>query len=271
MSPSSASLTLIRHSLSRRSAKAFGEGRRHVLDQYQRRREVGRQLGQHPLQGNRSTGGGTDRDQPVGLALRRRRGRRRGRRRAGTNTRARADAGGRRRRMAGRGGRRQRRQADRATIATGDGQDLLAEQLADLVRVARDVLEILRQVIDRSSVQCIQGHPRALVGQRGEHQDRGRATLHDVAYRGDAVHQRHLVIHGDHIGSQGQRLLDGLAAIGGGADHLDLSIGGENLRDTAAEEPRIVHHQDFDCHSYSSEGDAPAPPETHTRRQMRRA
>ena len=101
---------------------------------------------------------------------------------------------------------------------------LLAEHLLDLLGVARDVFEILRQEVHRAGIQRIQGDPGAFVGQRREHQHRRRAALHDVPHRRDAVHHRHLVVHGDHVRLEGQGLIDRLFAVGGRADHLDIGI-----------------------------------------------
>lgn len=72
-----------------------------------------------------------------------------------------------------------------------------------------------------------------------------------MAHGRDAIHHRHLVVHGDHVRLQRNRLVNRLFAVGGRADHLDAWIGGKNFRDAAAEETRIVHHQDLDCHKHS--------------------
>ena len=77
---------------------------------------------------------------------------------------------------------------------------------------------------NRTGVQRIQGDPGAFVRQRGEHQHRGRAALHDVPHRRDAIHHRHLVVHGDHVRLEGQGLIDRLFTVGGRTDHLDARI-----------------------------------------------
>ena len=102
--------------------------------------------------------------------------------------------------------------------------DLLAQQLLDLLGIARDVLEILRQEIHGPGIQRIEGHSGAFVGQGREHQDRRRAALHDMPHCGDAIHHRHLVVHGDHVRLEGQGLIDRLFTVGGRADHLDARI-----------------------------------------------
>ncbi|VVM75001.1 hypothetical protein PS681_01984 [Pseudomonas fluorescens] len=101
---------------------------------------------------------------------------------------------------------------------------LLAQQLLNLLRIAGDVFEIFRQEIHRAGVQRIQGDPGAFVRQRGEHQHRGRAALHDVPHCRDAIHHRHLVVHGDHVRLECQGLIDRLFTVGGGADHLNARI-----------------------------------------------
>ncbi len=126
---------------------------------------------------------------------------------------------------------------------------LFAQQLLDLVRVARDVLEVLRQIVHRAGIQRIEGDPRAFVRQRGKHQHRRGTALHDLPDRGDAVHHRHLVIHGDDVRLQRQHLIDRLAPVGGGADDLDIGIRGKDFRDTPAKETGIVDDQDLDCHT----------------------
>ena len=230
MSPSSASLTLMRQSLSRRSANALVKRGRHVLDQHDRGREIGRQLRQYALQGNRAAGGGADGNQLVGFAFRR--WRRRCVRRCTSRDRCRtyrraaaitADAG--RRRCRGwRGDRCRRAVSADTTVTARDAENLLAQQLLDLLGIARDVFEILRQEIHRAGVQRIQGDPGAFVRQRGEHQHRGRAALHDVPHCRDAIHHRHLVVHGDHVRLEGQRLIDRLFSVGRRTDDLDIRI-----------------------------------------------
>ncbi|MNZ85541.1 hypothetical protein D3C78_1043360 [compost metagenome] len=102
--------------------------------------------------------------------------------------------------------------------------DLFTQHLLDLLRVARDVFEVFRQVVDGTGIQGIEGHPRAFVGQRGEHQHRGWAALHDVTYSGDAIHHGHFVVHGDDIGLERQRLVDRFLAVGRGTDDLDSRV-----------------------------------------------
>ena len=128
----------------------------------------------------------------------------------------------------------------------------LTEQLPDLVGITRDILEILRQVIGGAGIQGVQTDPRALVGERREHQHGGGAALHDFPYSGDAVHDRHLVVHGNHIRTQRQCLLHGFAPVGSGAYHLDLCVARENLRHPAPEKPGVVHYQHLDCHRLSA-------------------
>ena len=102
--------------------------------------------------------------------------------------------------------------------------NLLAEQLLYLVRISRDVLEILGQKINGPRIQRIERDPRAFMGKRGEHQHRRWAALHDLPDGGDTVHHWHLVIHGDDVRFQRQRLVDSLAPVGRGSDHLDIRV-----------------------------------------------
>ena len=183
----------------------------------------------------------------------------RGWRRTAGNRRSAGRRGGRRgrpsqRRTAHRcrcGNGRRRAVTGQAPVAARNGMDLFTQQLFDLVGVARDVFEILRQEVHGPGVQRIEGHARAFVGQRREHQDRCRAALHDVPHRRDAVHHRHFVVHGDHVGLERQRLINCFLAIGGGADHFNRRVSRQNFRHTTAEKPRIVHHQDLDYHKHS--------------------
>ena len=66
--------------------------------------------------------------------------------------------------------------------------------------IGRDVLEFLGKEIHRAGIQCIQRGAGTLVGERRKHQDRRRPGSHDFTDRGDAVHDRHLDVHGNHIG-----------------------------------------------------------------------
>ncbi len=115
--------------------------------------------------------------------------------------------------------------------------DLFAQQLPDFVWVARNVFEIFRQEIHRPRVQRIEGHPGAFMGQGREHQYRGRAALHDMPHGRDAVHHRHLVVHGDHVRLECQGLIDRLFAVGRGTDDLNTRVRRKNFRDAAAENP----------------------------------
>ena len=102
--------------------------------------------------------------------------------------------------------------------------NLFAQQLLDLFRVARDVLEVLRQVIHRTGIQCIKGNASTFMGQRGEHQHRRRATLHDVPNGSDAIHHGHFIVHGDDIRLERQCLVDRFLAVGRGAHDLDSRV-----------------------------------------------
>src|SRR5690606_38760505 len=225
--------------------EAFGKGRGespgHVLDQQYGGGKTGRQPGQNFLQGNRPAGGGAYGHQLVAaLAWRRTapdglgRGRRRNRCRSPWSQ-------GLTCRWC-----RSRAQPQGAPVAARQRVDALAEQLANLFRVAGDILEILRQVVRGAGVQGIETDPRALIGQRGEHEHGCRLTLHDLAHGSNAVHHRHLVVHGDHVRMQGQCLLHRLLAVGGCPHHLNLRIGTEDLRYPPAEEARVIHHQYLD-------------------------
>ena len=126
-----------------------------------------------------------------------------------------------------------------------------AQQLLDLLGVTRDVFEVFWQKIHSPCVQCIQRYAGTFMRERGEHQHRGRTALHDMAHGSDAIHHRHLVIHGDHVRLERQRLINRFLAIGGGADHLNGRVSRQNFRDAAAEKTGIIHHQDLDYHKHS--------------------
>ena len=102
--------------------------------------------------------------------------------------------------------------------------DFFAQQLLDLVRVARNVFEILGQKVHRASVQSIQRDAGTFVSQRGEHQHRSRAALHDMTHGRNAVHHRHFVVHGNDIWLEGQRQINCFLAIGCGTHNLDVRI-----------------------------------------------
>ncbi|MNP51742.1 hypothetical protein D3C76_1460870 [compost metagenome] len=51
------------------------------------------------------------------------------------------------------------------TITARDAENLLAQQLLDLLGVARDVFEILRQEVHCTGIQRIEGDPGAFMGQ----------------------------------------------------------------------------------------------------------
>ncbi len=228
-----------------------------MLDQQQRSRKIRRQLGQYFLQRHRPPGRGTNGHQLVAPLARGRtvfhRCRRcgcSGRARRSTARQARSRARG-QPGCGGSSGRRGGVQTERATVGSGQGGNPLAQHLTHLVRVARNVLEVFRQIIGRTGVKRIQADAGTLVGKRGEHDHRRRTALHDLPDGFNAVHDRHLVVHGDHIRVQRQCLLDGLTTIVGSTDYLDLRIAGQNLRHPAAKETRIVDHQNLNRHTLS--------------------
>ena len=79
----------------------------------------------------------------------------------------------------------------------------------------------------------------------GEHQDAGfPLLLADPLGRLDAVHDRHRDVHQDHVRLQRERLLDGLLAVAGAADDLDLRLGGQDRLERLGEETMVVGDQD---------------------------
>src|SRR5690606_38679813 len=133
--------------------EAFGKGRGespgHVLDQQYGGGKTGGQPGQNLLQGNRPAGGGAYGHQLVAaLAWRRTApdGLGRGRRRNRCSSPWSQGLTRRWRRDSGRHRCRSRAQSQGAPVAARQRMDALAEQLANLLRVAGDILEILRQV-----------------------------------------------------------------------------------------------------------------------------
>ena len=79
----------------------------------------------------------------------------------------------------------------------------------------------------------------------GEHDDLDvHHLLADEPDGLDAVHDRHLDVEDDEVGTQGPGLLDPHEAVLGLADDLHVRLVGEQGRDRATEERLVVDEQD---------------------------
>jgi hypothetical protein len=88
-----------------------------------------------------------------------------------------------------------------------------------------------------------------VVVERREDEDPGRRTAGEDAPGGlEPVEPRHADVHEDDVGSPpgGQR--DGLEAVGGLADHLEVRLAGEQQPEPAADHLLVVRQQDADRH-----------------------
>ena len=213
-----------------------GEDGGHVLDDEHRHGEGRRQLGEHLGQGLGATGGGADHEDGGLLAG--------------------AGAG------RGRAGRRHRGGgADGGDRAAGEHLDAGDELLADAVHRLADAADVgrLGDVVVGAGGEGVEGRGGTALGQRAEHDDRHAAVLAptdtaaDRADRLDAVHLRHLDVHGDQVGLELVQLRDGDLAVHGGAHDLDVRVLGQHVGHDLADDHRVVddHHPDR-VHAMSS-------------------
>ena len=114
------------------------------------------------------------------------------------------------------------------------------------VQVIGDPDARLQDDVDRPRLQRLEQRFRAFLDQRRAHHHRQGALRHQLAQEGDAVHARHLDVQGDDVGHLLLNVARGGKGIGGGGDHLDFRIGGQDRGHRLADAGTVVDHQDTD-------------------------
>ncbi|MNG14841.1 hypothetical protein D3C84_986280 [compost metagenome] len=102
--------------------------------------------------------------------------------------------------------------------------------------------------VDGTQFQGAQRRLGAALSQRGDHQHRSRSGRHQLFQKGQAIHAGHFYIQGDDIR---RMFLDQLArhvGIRRHANQLQLSVGLNDFAQQAANQRRIIDHQDLDWH-----------------------
>jgi hypothetical protein len=94
------------------------------------------------------------------------------------------------------------------------------------------------------SASACSGGVGAALGQRGHHHHRQRVQAHQVFQEGQPVHARHFHVQGDHVRGQALDLLARQQRVGGGADHVDGRIAGQDLGEHLAHDGGVVDDQD---------------------------
>jgi len=128
-------------------------------------------------------------------------------------------------------------------------------------RIRADHVRGLRDEVGGACGECGEGGLRVLRAGRCEHNDRAPvATATQRPDRLNAVHQRHLEVHRDEVRRQlfDHRQRD--PAIGGRADHLDLRVTPQSIRDDLARHGGVIDHQNTNPrHMSSNIGDQAYP------------
>ncbi|EVT88859.1 hypothetical protein Z046_29745 [Pseudomonas aeruginosa VRFPA09] len=104
-----------------------------------------------------------------------------------------------------------------AQAGAGDGLELGADFLGIGLHAFGDAQPGLGDEVHRAQFQRAQGGFGTALGERGDHQHRGRPRLHQLVEEGQAVHPRHFHVEADHV----RRVL------------LDQVAGDEGVRRTA--------------------------------------
>ena len=97
----------------------------------------------------------------------------------------------------------------------------------------------LEQVVDGSGLECLKG---MLVEGGHDHDDRQRG-LSEAPDHFEAAHHGHLEVEKNQVRFQRSDLLQGLPAVGGFSDNLDLGDRLQSLAEDAAGDGLIVHNQ----------------------------
>ena len=101
----------------------------------------------------------------------------------------------------------------------------------------------LQDDVDRPRLQRLEQRLRPFLDQRGAHDDRHRPLRHQFAQEGDTVHARHLDVQRDDVGHLFLDVAGSGEGIGGGGDHLDLRIGGQDRGHRLADAGAVVDDQ----------------------------
>src|SRR5581483_2838864 len=126
----------------------------------------------------------------------------------------------------------------------------------DAVHVQINAARRLGDKLDGAEFESAQGAGGALARFRTDDNDGTRIGGHDLRGGLQAVHVRHVDVHGDDIGFKRFRQRDRFAAVLGVADDLELFVGVENGFQHLAHEGGIVHDEDAvlfagaSCHKY---------------------
>ena len=108
--------------------------------------------------------------------------------------------------------------------------------------------DVLEQESARAGVQGVEDVLVEVEGGQHEHA-RGVRGLHDPPGGLEPVDGRHADVHEDDVGPGATRSVDGLGAILGLADHVEVGLGLEDHPKAGAHERLVVGDQDADAHA----------------------
>ena len=129
----------------------------------------------------------------------------------------------------------------------GGHADFAQELFFHALHVEIDAAAGLGYEVDGAEFESFQRAGSAFLAFRADDDDGPRIVGHYVGGGLEAVHVRHVQVHGDDVGLERFRESDGFAAIAGAANDLKLAVSVENGFEDFAHEGRVVHdeHAEF--------------------------
>jgi hypothetical protein len=100
--------------------------------------------------------------------------------------------------------------------------------------------------VDGACRQRLHEGLRTRFDERGAHYDRNGMLSHQLAQESDAIHARHLDIQRDDIGHVVCDAGGSYERIGGNAQHLDLGVRGQYLREGLPDRSRVIDDENAD-------------------------